>query len=144
MAADYQTELEALNALCDKIDSLNTKIDSVDSHVDGLEGQVQAIQGYTDGIEGKIDATNLKLDSANDILSGLRGAVIDVKNQPEDACIIRVYVGDQTHKREAAATEIERLLGLGYRPYQTFGISEDLARVLFVKYPEPNDANVTP
>lgn len=141
MTADYQTELEALNALCDKIDSLNTKINSVDSHVDGLEGQVHDIQGYTDGIEGKLDATNIKLDSALELLTGLRGAVVDVKNQPEDACIIRVYVGDQTKKREAAARELTRLLGEGYRPYQTFGISEDLARVLFVKYPEPNDAN---
>lgn len=88
--------------------------------------------------------TNVKIDNTNELLSGLRGAIIDIKNQPEDACIIRIYVGDQTKKREAAAREIERLLGEGYRPYQTFGISEDLARVLFVKYPEPNDANVAP
>ena len=151
MAAEYTTELEALNALCDKTDALATKLNSVDSHVDGLEGQVQAIQGYVDGIEGKIDTTNskltdanLKLDTADALLEGLRGAVVDVKNLPTDACIIRVYVGDQTNKRNAAARELTRLLSEGYRPYETFGISEDLARVLFVKYPAPNEANVTP
>ena len=127
MTANYQTELEALNAISDQLTALDSKITSLSNSVLGTNG--------------RLDATNVKLDSEIALTEGIRGAVVDVKNQPTDACIIRVYVGDQTAKREAAAREISRLLGEGYRPYQTFGISEDLARVLFVKYPEPNDAN---
>ena len=99
------------------------------------------IESSSSRIYNNTNDTNIKLDSEIALTEGIRGAVVDVKNQPTDACIIRIYVGDQTKKREAAAREITRLLGEGYRPYQTFGISEDLARVLFVKYPEPNDAN---
>lgn len=160
MSANYQTELEALNALCDKTDAIETAINTlssaigtgyasninellsgVTSTVSFTNGVVGDIMNNTNTITGQIDATNLKLDSEIALTEGIRGAVVDVKNQPTDACIIRIYVGDQTAKRNAAAREITRLLGEGYRPYQTFGISEDLARVLFVKYPEPNDAN---
>lgn len=110
------------------------------TEIEDLESELEALRTVN------INLVNLnsKIDSEIALVRGVRGAVVDVKNQPTDACIIRIYVGDQTKKREAAAAEIERLLGEGYRPYQTFGISEDLARVLFVKYPEPNDANVAP
>lgn len=171
MTANYQTELDALNAIYDAItdkrsvlidqvsqineNTLNMtgslmdgsdntviqKLVSILSAVDQVEPKIDAVASKTDTTNSTLANTNLKLDSEIALTQGIRGAVVDVKNLPTDACIIRVYVGDQTKKREAAARELTRLLGEGYRPYQTFGISEDLARVLFVKYPEPNDAN---
>lgn len=163
MATHFNTELEALEAIYGAITDKNARLielisqineistdtnhalfedgETVTHIVDQMQDKVRRTLEDADAIDAKLLSTNTKLDLEIALTQGIRGAVVDVKNQPTDACIIRVYVGDQTNKRNAAAREITRLLGEGYRPYQTFGISEDLARVLFVKYPEPNDAN---
>lgn len=90
----------------------------------------------------KLDSSNVKLDSEVALTEGIRGAVVDVKNSPTDALLEPIYVGDRADKRKKSEAKIADLLAQGYRIYSTLGISEDLARVLFVKYPEPNDAIV--
>ena len=157
--ATYATELEALNAIYDLLDAVNTDLATVKADVTLLKADVADIKGYIDGIEGKIDTTNTtltttngkldtlhadvdqveaKLDTANTNLTEIIGETIDIRNIPTDTCIIRVYIGDRTDKREAASKAVTKLLSDGYRPYMVMGISEDLARVLFVKYPAPN------
>lgn len=123
--ANYQTELEALNAIADDIAAIKTSMATANGHLSTMKEY--------------LNASNALQTSANTTMTALRGAVVDVKNVPTDACIIRIYVGDITEKREKASEKITGLLSAGYRPYMVMGISEDLARVLFVKYPAPND-----
>lgn len=152
MASSYTTEIEALNALCDKIDALATEIASlgeaqqsiltaigtVNTSVGTVNTSVNTVNTSVNTVNTTLGSTNVKLDSANELLTGLRGAVVDVKNIPEDVRIARVYVGDVSDKREASETAVNDLLAEGYRFYQSFGVSEDLARVLLAKYPDPN------
>lgn len=151
--ANYTTELEALNAI---YDLLETKLDALHADVDGVESIIGLIKTNTDDANTKLDIVNTKLttlhsdvdgvegklDTANTNLTSIIGETVDVRNVPTDACIIRVYVGDITAKREKASEKVTELLAAGYRPYMVMGISEDLARVLFVKYPAPNDTPV--
>lgn len=159
MAASYTTELEALNAIYDLLDAMNTsittKLAAIDGHIDGVEAQLatthnklNSIIDYIDGVEGKldtlhndVDTVETKLETANTNLASIIGETVDVRNVPTDTCIIRIYVGDITEKREKASQAVTTLLADGYRPYMVMGISEDLARVLFVKYPAPNASN---
>lgn len=152
MASSYTTEIEALNALCDKIDALATEIASlgeaqqsiltaigtVNTSVGTVNTSVNTVNTSVNTVNTTLGSTNVKLDSANELLTGLRGAVVDVKNIPEDVRIARVYVGDVPSKREAAENLVNELLSYGYRFYQSFGVSEDIARVLLAKYPDPN------
>ena len=149
--ANYTTELEALNAI---YDLLETKLDTLHADVDGVESIIGLIKTNTDGANTKLDIANTKLttlhtdvdqvegklDTANSNLTEIIGETIDVRNIPTDTCIIRVYIGDRTEKREGASRAVQKLLSDGYRPYMVMGISEDLARVLFVKYPAPNNS----
>lgn len=138
MAASYTTELEALNAIYDLLDAMNTsittKLAAIDGHIDGVEGKL-------DTLHNDVDTVETKLETANTNLTSIMGETVDVRNVPTDACIIRIYVGDLTEKREKASQAVTTLLADGYRPYMVMGISEDLARVLFVKYPAPNASN---
>lgn len=130
----------------------NSKLDTLHADVDGVENTIGLIKAAADDGNTKLDIANSKLttlhtdvdgvegklDTANTNLTTIIGETIDIRNIPEDTCIIRVYVGDRTEKRAAASKAISKLLSDGYRPYMVMGISEDLARVLFVKYPAPN------
>lgn len=154
MAASYTTELEALNALYDLLDTVSadviatkTDVATIKTYTDTVETKLETIgngvgttNGHLSTMKEQLGTSNNLQTAANALLDELRGATTDVRNIPTDACIIRVYVGDQTAKREKASEQIEKLLTDGYRPYMVMGISEDLARVLFVKYPEPNES----
>ena len=132
----------------------NGKLDTIHADVDGVESIIGLIKTNTDDANTKLDIANTKLttlhtdvdqvenklDTANSNLTEIIGETIDVRNIPTDTCIIRVYIGDRTEKREAASRSVTKLLTDGYRPYMVMGISEDLARVLFVKYPAPNNS----
>lgn len=152
--ATYQTELEALNALYDIVSAVSSNVASIKTQTDDIKTSLTNANTKLDTVSTSIGTTNstlaqtnIKLDSSNNlqtaanaIMTEIQGEVVDVRNIPTDTCIIRVYVGDVTKKREGAAREVARLLGEGYRPYMIMGISEDLARVLFVKYPNPNES----
>lgn len=130
----------------------NGKLDTIHSDVDGVESIIGLIKTNTDDTNTKLDIANTKLttlhtdvdqvegklDTVNANLTEVIGETVDVRNIPTDTCIIRVYIGDRTEKREGASRAVQKLLNDGYRPYMVMGISEDLARVLFVKYPAPN------
>jgi len=132
----------------------NNKLDTLHADVDGVETTIGLIKTATDDGNTKLDIVNSKLttlhtdvdgvegklDTANTNLTEIMGENVDIRNIPTDTCIIRVYIGDRTEKREGASRAVQKLLNDGYRPYMVMGISEDLARVLFVKYPAPNNS----
>lgn len=121
-------------------DDGNTKLDIVNSKLTTLHTDVDGVEGKLDTLHADVDQVESKLDTANTNLTEIIGETIDVRNVPTDTCIIRIYIGDRTEKREAASRAVTQLLTDGYRPYMVMGISEDLARVLFVKYPAPNNS----
>lgn len=143
----YETELEALNAMCGKLDTLITRVGSTNSTLNSTNNALNQIGTKLDSSNNLQAAgndlttkTNELLNYANSILVELRGAVTDVRNLPEDVRIERIYIGDIANKRDIARDSVAKLLAEGYRPYIVAGISEDLARVVFVKFPAPNKA----
>lgn len=124
MAASYTTELEALNALNDKADTIISALGTLNGKV-ATETTLNSVKNY---------ASNIKTNSDT-----LVGATPDVRHQVTNVKIERIYIGDVAEKREKAEAQIADLISNGYRPYMTLGLSEDLARVVFAKYPAPNN-----
>ena len=124
MAASYTTELEALNALNDKADTIISALSTLNGKV-ATETTLNSV---------KNSASNIKTNSDT-----LVGATPDVRHQVTNVRIERVYIGDVAEKREKAEEQIASLISAGYRPYMTLGVSEDLARIVFAKYPAPNN-----
>ena len=124
MAASYSTELEALNALNDKADTIISALNTLNGKV-ATETTLNSIKG---------SASNIKTNSDT-----LVGATPDVRHQVTNVRIERVYIGDVAEKRAKAEEQIADLVSAGYRPYMTLGVSEDLARIVFAKYPAPNN-----
>ena len=123
MAASYATELEALNALCDKADTIISALNTLNGKV-STETTVSSI---------KTTAGNIKTNTDTVV-----GETPDIRNKVTDIKLVRAYIGDLADKRAKAEAEITDLLAQGYRPYMTLGVSEDLARIAFAKYTGAN------
>lgn len=124
--ANYTDTLEALNALNDKAATTNSTLNS--------------ILNALNQIGTKLDSSNNLQEAGHAKMDEIIGATIDVRKTPLEAQIVRFYIGDIESKREAANKQLNDLVKDGFRPYITAGISEDLARVVFVKYKQPNTA----
>lgn len=124
MAANYDNELDALNALNDKVEAVGSTLGVISGKV-ATETTLSSI---------KTTAGNIKTNTDT-----LVGATPDVRHQVTNVRIERIYIGDVAEKREKAEAQIADLISKGYRPYMTLGVSEDLARVVFAKYPAPNN-----
>lgn len=116
MAASYSTELEALNALCDKADTIISALNT---------------------LNGKV-ATETTVSTIKNTAAGIFGETPDIRNKVTDIKLVRAYIGDLADKRAKAEAEITDLLAQGYRPYMALGVSEDLARIAFAKYTGQN------
>lgn len=119
--AAYENELDALNSLYDLVVS---------------------IKSDTGAIKSDIHEVYNNATSINAGVAELRAQAPDIREKVTDIKIERIYIGDVTEKRIKAEETIQELLNEGYRPYLQLGISEDLARVVFVKYTGRQSPNI--
>lgn len=129
----YEIEIDALNGICSRLDTVANRISSVNSILNSL-------LTATNQLGMKLDSSNNLQAAGHDLLNEIIGETIDIRKTPTDAQIVRFYIGDVEAKREAATKQVQELVNKGYRPYLVAGASEDLARVVFVKYKSPNTA----
>lgn len=106
---------ENVESILNNTNTIVTQLNTIIGNVDGLEAGVATVAGETPDIRANINSIRVE----------------------------RIYVGDIDSKRAIAEQTLAQILNDGYRPYMTMGISEDYARVAFVKYTGSN-APATP
>lgn len=120
------TELEVLQSILGQMQAANSRLGNIQSYVDGVEGFLSDV---------------IRLNTiTNDKLDTIIGEVPDIRNNVEDVIFERFYVGDREDKAKREAKNLAERIAEGYRPYFSFGVSEDIARVAMVKYVDPNKA----